>query len=74
MARRGHDDVSAALIYQRATREADRRIADRVSDLVGEQRGPAAETDDDDGARALSYRQVVARRASNTKKARSCAR
>ena len=37
-----------ALIYQRATREADRRIADRISDLVGEQRGPVAETDGDD--------------------------
>ena len=48
MARMGHDDVRAALIYQRATREADRRIADRISDLVGEQRGPDAETDDDD--------------------------
>lgn len=40
MARMGHDDVRAALIYQRATREADRRIADRISDLVNEQRGP----------------------------------
>ncbi len=34
MARMGHDDMRAALIYQRATREADRRIADRMSDLV----------------------------------------
>lgn len=33
----------AALIYQRATREADRLIADRMSDLVGD-RTP----DDDD--------------------------
>ncbi len=28
MARMGHDDMRAALIYQRATSEADRRIAD----------------------------------------------
>jgi hypothetical protein len=48
MARMGHDDVRAALIYQRATREADRRIADRISDLVGEQRGPDTETEDDE--------------------------
>lgn len=48
MARMGHDDVRAALIYQRATREADRRIADRISDLVGEQHGPDAETEDDE--------------------------
>jgi integrase len=34
MARMGHDDMRAALIYQRATSEADRRIADRMSALV----------------------------------------
>jgi hypothetical protein len=34
MARMGHDDMRAALIYQRATREADQRIADRLSTLV----------------------------------------
>lgn len=34
MARMGHDDMRAALIYQRATSEADRRIADRMSVLV----------------------------------------
>jgi integrase len=34
MARMGHDDMRAALIYQRATSEADRRIADGPSALV----------------------------------------
>jgi integrase len=29
MARMGHDDMRAALIYQRATSEADRRIAEQ---------------------------------------------
>ncbi len=48
MARMGHDDMRAALIYQRATSEADRRIADRISDLVDEQRGPRADSEDDE--------------------------
>jgi integrase len=48
MSRMGHDDMRAALIYQRATSEADRRIAERLSGLVDEHRG--ARTDDpDDG-------------------------
>ncbi len=34
MARMGHDDMRAALIYQRATSEADRRIADQLGALV----------------------------------------
>jgi integrase len=34
MARMGHDDMRAALIYQRATSEADQLIADRLSGLV----------------------------------------
>lgn len=38
MARMGHDDERAALIYQRATNEADERIADRLSQLVDEHR------------------------------------
>jgi hypothetical protein len=47
----GHDDLRAALIYQRATSEADRAIADRLSALVDEHRGqrPNVEEDDDDG-------------------------
>ena len=39
MARMGHDDMRAALIYQRATSDADRLIADRLSVLVHEHRG-----------------------------------
>jgi hypothetical protein len=31
MARMGRDDMRATLIYQRATSEADRQIADRLS-------------------------------------------
>jgi integrase len=34
MARMGHDDMRAALIYQRATSEADQRIAKQLSALV----------------------------------------
>jgi hypothetical protein len=36
MARMGHDDMRAALIYQRATSEADKKIAERLSGLVDE--------------------------------------
>src|SRR5690606_27944307 len=39
MARMGHDDMRAALIYQRATSDADARIADSLSKLVDEHRG-----------------------------------
>jgi hypothetical protein len=38
MSRMGHDDMRAALIYQRATNEADRLIADRLSGLVDQHR------------------------------------
>ena len=38
MARMGHDDMRAALIYQRATQDADERIADSLSKLVDEHR------------------------------------
>jgi integrase len=51
MARMGHDDMRAALIYQRATSEADRRIADRLSALVsGQESAGDDQDDDDDGA------------------------
>jgi integrase len=56
MARMGHDDMRAALIYQRATSDADRLIADRLSALIDEHRGQSAVRDDnaddedDDGA------------------------
>lgn len=42
MARMGHDDMRAALIYQRATSEADQHIADRLSKLVEEHRKGSA--------------------------------
>lgn len=50
MARMGHDDMRAALIYQRATSDADRLIAERLSLLVEEHRRDSADGDDDDGA------------------------
>lgn len=49
MARMGHDDMRAALIYQQATSDADERIADRLSNLADEHRKPAVEDSDDDG-------------------------
>jgi len=42
----GHDDMRAALIYQRATSDADERIA--LSKLV-DQHGTGKADDDDDG-------------------------
>lgn len=48
MARMGHDDMRAALIYQRATSEADRLIADHLSGLVDEHRRRQAGDDDPD--------------------------
>jgi hypothetical protein len=38
MARMGHDDMRAALIYQRAMSETDRKIAERLCGLVDEHR------------------------------------
>lgn len=50
MARMRHDDMRAALIYQRATSEADERIADRLSQLIDKHRkGSTDEDDDPDG-------------------------
>jgi integrase len=43
MARMGHDSVEAALIYQHATSEADRAVADKLNDRLMRERG-----DDDD--------------------------
>lgn len=48
MARMGHDDMRAALIYQRATSEADRMIADRLSELVDKHRAEDQEDADSD--------------------------
>jgi hypothetical protein len=38
MARKGRDDMRAALIYQHASSEADQAIADRLSELVDRER------------------------------------
>jgi hypothetical protein len=48
MTRMGHDDMRAALIYQRATSEADQRIADRLSALVDARTLGEDEADDDE--------------------------
>ncbi|WP_255683273.1 hypothetical protein [Actinokineospora sp. PR83] len=40
----GHDDMRAALIYQRATSEADLTIADRLSALVDRHREKPTES------------------------------
>ena len=46
MARMGHDDMRAALIYQRATSEADQKIADQLSRMVDELRYGSAKGED----------------------------
>jgi integrase len=52
MARMGHDDMRAALIYQRATQEAAERIARGLSDLADRHRAQGKDNDEDpdDGA------------------------
>ncbi|MEV8606868.1 tyrosine-type recombinase/integrase [Amycolatopsis sp. NPDC051373] len=52
MARMGHDDMRAALIYQRATSDADQQIADRLSKLVDRHR-KGIEPEDDEGEDGL---------------------
>ena len=52
MARMGHDDMRAALIHQRATSEADRRIADRMSVLVDGVERDGDDPDEDGEGRA----------------------
>jgi hypothetical protein len=47
MARMGHDDMLAALIYQPATSEADQQIADRLSKLVDRHRQGVTEATSD---------------------------
>jgi hypothetical protein len=44
MARMGHDDMRAALIYQRATQDAADRIADGLSELADRDRGTTGDT------------------------------
>ena len=58
MARMGHDDMRAALIYQRATSDADERIADRLSELAyeyRESRESASGDDDEDDDGGLEH-------------------
>jgi integrase len=52
MARMGHDNERAALIYQHASDKADRKIADGLNLLLESERGMVDEqdSDDDDGA------------------------
>ncbi|MBB4687410.1 tyrosine-type recombinase/integrase [Amycolatopsis jiangsuensis] len=52
MARMGHDDMRAALIYQRATSDADERIADRLSKLVDEHRRGGEDDEGEPGSLA----------------------
>lgn len=52
MARMGHDDMWVASIYQRATSEADRLIADRLSSLLDRYR-PSGDEDDEGPTGAL---------------------
>ena len=52
MARMGHDDMRAALIYQRATQEAAERIAQGLTEMADEHRRKSSKSedpDDDDG-------------------------
>ncbi|MEU6700051.1 hypothetical protein [Pseudonocardia sp. NPDC046786] len=44
----GHDDMRAALIYQRATSSVDGRIADGLSGLVGDHRRGATRPQGDE--------------------------
>jgi hypothetical protein len=51
MARMGHDNERAALIYQHKSAAADRKIADGLDKLVQAERAERNEEDDDgDGA------------------------
>jgi integrase len=49
MARMGHDSVEAAMIYQHATAEADRAVADKLNDRLMRER-QTEDDDPDDGA------------------------
>jgi hypothetical protein len=52
MARMGHDNERAALIYQHASNKADRKVAEGLDALVREAR-PDDDEDDDGSARLL---------------------
>jgi hypothetical protein len=49
MARMGHDNERAALIYQHASNKADRKIAEGLDALLGEHRSNAGDQGDNDG-------------------------
>ena len=44
MARLGHSSPHAAMIYQHATSERDRRIAERLAEMFEAERGSASRT------------------------------
>jgi hypothetical protein len=52
MHRMGHGTMRAALIYQHASSDRDRRIAEQMSALVEAQRVVSAEIDDEPGFRS----------------------
>lgn len=58
MARMGHDNVRAAMIYQHAVRGADKLITQAIDKhLIGQQKrehNDQSDTDDDDGPAALT--------------------
>ena len=56
MARMGHDSPQAALIYQHATAQADRAIADALSAQVEEERRNARKTTRGTGRKAPTDR------------------
>jgi hypothetical protein len=48
MRRMGHSSIRAAMVYQHATDERDREIADLLAGLVDKYRKQQNESDDDD--------------------------
>jgi integrase len=54
MARMGHDSVEAAMIYQHATSEADRAVADKLNDRLTRERGSEDDGPDDGAAGVLA--------------------
>jgi hypothetical protein len=64
-ARMGHDDMRAALIYQRATSKADQQIVDRLARLVDDHRDSTGGDEENDGGwsgRCASASRVIPRR------------
>ncbi|GAA1993501.1 tyrosine-type recombinase/integrase [Amycolatopsis minnesotensis] len=48
MARMGHDDLRAALIYQHDTSEVGERVAQQLSDLIHDHRASSSDVNDED--------------------------